>query len=1176
MAKDVIITPADGDIQFENSSGTEAGKIEQSGDDLVISNAVGDVLIGDGSSDVYIGDGTSNVDIIFEQDGAIKGETASGVTLTIGSSDTTLIVQSPTLKTPTIDSKLTFTTSNGYILFDYEPGTGEYGSSVPLIKVQRDSTPSEQVILERTTENGGLILGVDDTIMLTAGDTKSTMRSNIGETGERVVAAAESGLAVYAFPNNDTSWSNRKTMVFDGVNGLNVDSQPITGSDVKIDDWGSVSASLASINSSAGTIDGSGAANKVAIWSDSDTLTSDTNLHWDSSNDRLGIGITSPSYSLDIEGTVRIGTTGTIQPLLSRDSTTGGLIVSSNGDSGDFIFQGTGGLEKFRITDTGNVGIGNATPTKALTVEGMVSASTLALDSIANAGTDTDKFLVLDSNNEVDFRTGTQVLSDIGGTLQGVVDQDATTTSSITFNDDAAARFGTGNDLRIYHNGTNSLIDNITGDLFILNAATNKDIRLQSDNGAGGVKDYLRLDGNNTQLVADVFLTGSTIEASNVLRARSYVSTAQLLIVPPTGSQYIFPTADGDSGQAIVTDGDGNLSFADISTGGTTISNNTDNYVITGTGTANTLNGESNLTFDGSKLSVGKSSATSPLHVYQNDTNTGTATGITVEQDGTGDAVVQYLLTGDQRWVTGIDNSDSNKFKIASTSTLGSNDRFTIDVNGNVGIGTTAPGDLLDVNGDLNVTGTGSLDYLRVDGNAFITKPGNAELRITATGAGDASLLLSPTTTGTRIGKVFTTNALDLQLGTNNTASIHLDHTDSNVGIGTTTPNSAYKLHVNGATFVNGPFYSKNALTSSLIKFPENTTGNSGEVLVTDSNGNLSFTNILGIGGYSAPPTDPVTFTGTPADNQLAVFTDGDTVEGDSNLTWDGTNLNINGSGSFDYLRVATPSPGNSRLQIIQSGTGGTHLDFQPQSGLPANIQTINATDLRLGTNSTSLIHLDNANSNVGIGTTSPASDVKLDVYGDMRVVNFSSSPTKFKVTGNTAGSAIIELTPGSTGTQNAKILTTNAKDLILGVNNNDIITIDGTLESVGINQPNPTEELDVDGNIAVSGYLTGSFYNGISALGAGTTHSIDLDTAQIFTKTLTADTQFYFTNYRTGVVKDLIVSGDYDLVFNTSNHDEINIIGAASYDGSKDNLIQVLCTDDSSNGKFWLTISRT
>ena len=37
---------------------------------------------------------------------------------------------------------------------------------------------------------------------------------------------------------------------------------------------------------------------------------------------------------------------------------------------------------------------------------------------------------------------------------------------------------------------------------------------------------------------------------------------------------------------------------------GTTINSNTNNYLITGTGTANTLQGESNLTFDGSTLTV--------------------------------------------------------------------------------------------------------------------------------------------------------------------------------------------------------------------------------------------------------------------------------------------------------------------------------------------------------------------------------------------------------------------------------------------------------------------------------------------------------------------------------------------------------------------------------------------
>lgn len=97
MAKDVIITPLDGDIQFKNSSGTDSGKIEQSGDDLVLTNAVGDVLIGDGSSDVFVGDGSNSVDIIFEQPGSIKGLDGSSVNLQIGSYDTDLVISGSTL-----------------------------------------------------------------------------------------------------------------------------------------------------------------------------------------------------------------------------------------------------------------------------------------------------------------------------------------------------------------------------------------------------------------------------------------------------------------------------------------------------------------------------------------------------------------------------------------------------------------------------------------------------------------------------------------------------------------------------------------------------------------------------------------------------------------------------------------------------------------------------------------------------------------------------------------------------------------------------------------------------------------------------------------------------------------------------------------------------------------------
>lgn len=81
-------------------------------------------------------------------------------------------------------------------------------------------------------------------------------------------------------------------------------------------------------------------------------------------------------------------------------------------------------------------------------------------------------------------------------------------------------------------------------------------------------------------------------------------------------------------------------------------------------------------------VGIGIATPISVLHVYENTTSVGTATGLTIEQNSTGDAVVQYLLTGGQRWVTGIDNSDGDKFKISSTADVGSNPRVTILTNG--------------------------------------------------------------------------------------------------------------------------------------------------------------------------------------------------------------------------------------------------------------------------------------------------------------------------------------------------------------------------------------------------------------------------------------------------------------------------------------------------------------
>lgn len=120
----------------------------------------------------------------------------------------------------------------------------------------------------------------------------------------------------------------------------------------------------------------------------------------------------------------------------------------------------------------------------------------------------------------------------------------------------------------------------------------------------------------------------------------------------------------------------------------------------------------------GGLVGVGHSAPQSYLHTFQADTNVGTSAGITVEQSGTGDAVIQFLLTAAQRWVVGADNSDSDKFKICDGTDVGSNPILTITNAELVGINNSAPTSALQV---ANSAGSTTVRTFRVDGIASQT-----------------------------------------------------------------------------------------------------------------------------------------------------------------------------------------------------------------------------------------------------------------------------------------------------------------------------------------------------------------------------------------------------------------------------------------------------------------------
>ena len=74
-----------------------------------------------------------------------------------------------------------------------------------------------------------------------------------------------------------------------------------------------------------------------------------------------------------------------------------------------------------------------------------------------------------------------------------------TIAANVKLGDAKEIQLGASTDLKLFHNGTDSLIVNETGNLYLRNKANDKDIVFDSDDGSGGVSTYFFLDGSSAQ-----------------------------------------------------------------------------------------------------------------------------------------------------------------------------------------------------------------------------------------------------------------------------------------------------------------------------------------------------------------------------------------------------------------------------------------------------------------------------------------------------------------------------------------------------------------------------------------------------------------------------------------------------------------------------------------------------
>jgi len=259
-------------------------------------------------------------------------------------------------------------------------------------------------------------------------------------------------------------------------------------------------------------------------------------------------------------------------------NTTGDLIIQNFADDKDIIFKsddGSGGTAEYFKLDGASV---RTTFFKQARFDDSVEL---------RLGTSGDVAMFHDgSNSHVENKTGNLTIRqevDDGDIIFKCDDGSGGDTAYLTIDgsitrnkfhknlhilDNVYAEFGGNNDLRLVHDGTNSEIDNATGDLIIKNRADDGDILFQSDDGSGGLTDYVRIDGANSVVTfSKDFKAGDNVKAN-------FGAASDLQIYHSGTQSYIDHTGTGNlylrtpNGQSIYLQDENGQALAQFTDGG--------------------------------------------------------------------------------------------------------------------------------------------------------------------------------------------------------------------------------------------------------------------------------------------------------------------------------------------------------------------------------------------------------------------------------------------------------------------------------------------------------------------------------------------------------------------------------------------------------------------------------